>query len=74
LKLWEAAPTPADALRLRASQVEKLLKGHRIRRIGVAEVIGVLKQAAGRATRLDRPPAVSCKQRNPRHRDHSCAA
>jgi hypothetical protein len=24
LKLWEAAPTPADALRLRASQVEKL--------------------------------------------------
>jgi len=46
LKLWEAAPTPADALRLRASQVEKLLKGHRIRRIGVAEVIGVLKQAA----------------------------
>jgi len=46
LKLWEAVPTPADALRLRASQVEKLLKGHRIRRIGVAEVIGVLKQAA----------------------------
>ncbi len=46
MKLWEAAPTPADALRLRASQVEKLLKGHRIRRIGVAEVIGVLKQPA----------------------------
>jgi hypothetical protein len=30
--LWEAAPTPAEAARLRQAQVEKLLKCHRIRR------------------------------------------
>jgi hypothetical protein len=40
----EAAPALANAQRLRVSQVEKLLKGHRIPRIGVVEVIGVLKQ------------------------------
>jgi transposase len=46
LKLWEAAPTPAKAARLRQAEVEKLLKRHRIRRIGAAEVLAILKQPA----------------------------
>ncbi len=46
LRLWEAAPTPAKAARLREAQVEKLLKSHRIRRIGAAEVLAILKQPA----------------------------
>jgi transposase len=46
LKLWEAAPTPAKAARLRQAEVEKLLKRHRIRRIGAAEVLAILKQTA----------------------------
>ncbi|MGA7323230.1 MAG: hypothetical protein WBX25_01805 [Rhodomicrobium sp.] len=44
LKLWEAAPIPANAARLRQAEVEKLLKRHRIRRIGAAEVLAILKQ------------------------------
>ena len=46
LALWEAAPTPAKAARLRQAEVEKLLKRHRIRRIGAAEVLAILKQPA----------------------------
>ena len=46
LHLWEAAPTPAKAARLRQATVEKLLKRHRIRRIGAAEVLAILKQQA----------------------------
>ncbi|MGA8581778.1 MAG: IS110 family transposase [Bryobacteraceae bacterium] len=46
LRLWEVAPTPAKAARLREAQVEKLLKSHRIRRIGAAEVLAILKQPA----------------------------
>ena len=44
--LWEAAPTPAKAARLRQAEVEKLLKRHRIRRIGAAEVLAILKEQA----------------------------
>jgi hypothetical protein len=43
--LWERAPAPAKAARLRQAEVEKLLKRHRIRRIG-AEVLAILKQPA----------------------------
>jgi len=46
LKLWEAAPSPAKAARLRQAEVEKLLKHHRIRRISAAEVLAILKQQA----------------------------
>ena len=46
LELWEMAPTPAKAARLRQAAVEKLLKSHRIRRIGTAEVVAALKQTA----------------------------
>ncbi len=44
LKLWEAAPTPAKAAKLRQAEAGKLLKSHRIRRIGAAEVLAILKQ------------------------------
>ena len=44
--LWERAPAPAKAARLRQAEVEKLLKRHRIRRIGAAEVLAILKQPA----------------------------
>ena len=44
--LWEKAPAPAKAARLRQTEVEKLLKRHRIRRIGAAEVLAILKQPA----------------------------
>jgi transposase len=46
LKLWEAAPTPAKAVRLGQAEVEELLKRHRIRRIGAAKVVAILKQPA----------------------------
>ena len=44
--LWEAAPTPAKAARLRQAEVEKLLKRHRIRRIDAAWVLAILKKQA----------------------------
>jgi transposase len=44
--LWETAPAPAQAARLRQTEVGKLLKRHRIRRIGAAEVLAILKQPA----------------------------
>ena len=46
MKLWEAASTPAKAARLRQAEVEKLLKRHRIRRIGAAKVLAILKEQA----------------------------
>src|SRR5580765_3674470 len=39
LDLWDLAPTPARAHRLRAAPVEKLLKHHHIRRIDAAAVL-----------------------------------
>src|SRR5271166_603091 len=39
--LWEAAPTPAEAARLRQARVEKL-----IRRIDAAKVVAILRQPA----------------------------
>jgi transposase len=44
LELWAGAPTPAKAARLRESTVERILKRHRIRRIGAAEVLSLLRQ------------------------------
>ena len=45
-QLWQMAPTPARAKRLRKSSVEKLLKKNRIRRIGADEVLEILKSPA----------------------------
>ena len=44
--LWEIAPAPAKAARLRQTEVGELLKRHRIRRIGAAEVLAILRQPA----------------------------
>lgn len=46
LDLWQAAPTPQRARRLRTSRVEKILKANRIRRIQAAEVKAILSREA----------------------------
>jgi transposase len=44
LALWALAPTPAKAARLAESSVARILAAHRIRRIGAAEVLRLLKE------------------------------
>jgi transposase len=44
LDLWEAAPTPSKALRIREGTVAKVLKRNRIRRFDAAHVLEVLRQ------------------------------
>jgi len=44
LDLWDLAPTPGKASRLRPASVEKLLKRHRIRRIDAEGVLRVLRE------------------------------
>lgn len=44
LDLWEAAPTPDKASRIREATVAKLLKRNRIRRFDAAHVLTVLRQ------------------------------
>jgi transposase len=46
LELWATVPTPGTAARLSESTVERVLKTHRIRRIGAAEVLRILRQPA----------------------------
>jgi transposase len=43
LALWQEAPTPARAAKLRRTPVQQILARHRIRRITAAEVIDVLR-------------------------------
>lgn len=44
MELWETAPTPDKAARLRESTITKLLKRHRIRRFVSAQVASILRQ------------------------------
>jgi hypothetical protein len=44
LNLWLKAPTPAKATQLRKSDVARLLKQHRIRRIDAGGVLDTLRQ------------------------------
>jgi transposase len=44
LELWEAAPAPAKAARIRETTVTKILKRHRIRRFDAAHVLSVLRK------------------------------
>jgi len=44
LGLWEAAPTPGKALRIREASIAKILKRHRIRRFDAAHVLAVLRK------------------------------
>jgi len=44
LELWETAPTPDTARRVRQTTIAKLLKRHRIRRVDAAQVVDALRQ------------------------------
>jgi len=44
LELWETAPTPDKARRVRATTIAKILKRHRIRRCDAAHVLDRLRQ------------------------------
>jgi len=44
MELWEAAPTPAKATRVREATIAKLLKRNRIRRFDAPHVLAVLRQ------------------------------
>ena len=57
IELWELAPTPAAARKIRRARVQKLLKHHGIRRIDAEGVLKVLRSqeiALGEATVLSR--------------------
>lgn len=43
IALWNLAPTPARARRIRRTSVDKLLKKHRIRRLSAEQVLGILR-------------------------------
>ena len=43
LDLWEIAPTPEKARRITRPRIEKILRGNRIRRMGVEEVREILR-------------------------------
>jgi len=44
LALWALVPTPAKAARVQKATIERLLKTHRIRRIGADEALAALRQ------------------------------
>jgi transposase len=44
LDLWEAAPTPGKAVRIREATAAKILKRHRIRRFDAGHVLAVLRK------------------------------
>jgi transposase len=46
LDLWASAPTPAAAVKLTERKVARILTAHRIRRIGAAEALAILKRPA----------------------------
>src|SRR3954466_5119587 len=46
LALWTLAPTPAQAARLREATLARLLRQHRIRKLDVPAVRGILRQPA----------------------------
>jgi transposase len=46
LDLWALAPTPVDVAKLTEKKVARVLTAHRIRRIGAAEALAILKRPA----------------------------
>jgi transposase len=44
LALWECAPTPARAAQIDEAGLAKVMKAHRVRRIGPAEALRILRQ------------------------------
>ena len=61
LDLWDLAPTPAKAGRLRAAPIEKLLRQHRIRRTNADTVLRILQELPSKLARAWwRQPASTC--------------
>ena len=44
--LWEAAPLPGDAVKLRLAKVQAILRAHRLRRVTAEQVLEQLRQPA----------------------------
>ena len=44
LDLWNQAPTPAKAVRLRETTIERFVKAHHLRRWQAPEILRILKQ------------------------------
>lgn len=44
LELWEAAPTPGKARRIREVSIARILKHHRIRRFNAAQILEILRK------------------------------
>jgi hypothetical protein len=44
LELWEKAPTPAEAARIRVASIATILKRNHIRRLDAAKVLAILRQ------------------------------
>ena len=57
LELWELAPSPDAAKRIRTSTVEKLLKRNRVRRVRVK---GALEMLRGEKMNINKATAESC--------------
>ena len=51
LELWEKAPTPAEATRIRKASIAAILKRNRIRRLDAAGVLHILRQQPLRVSR-----------------------
>lgn len=51
LELWEKAPTPAEAARIRKASIAAILKRNRIRRLDAAGVLHILRQPPLRVSR-----------------------
>ena len=61
LDLWDLAPTPAKAGRLRAAPIEKLLRQHRIRRTNADTVLRIWQELPSKLARAWwRQPASTC--------------
>ena len=59
LELWELAPSPDAAKRIRSSRVEKLLKLNRVRRIDAKGVLEMLRSEKINIKRRPRQAALS---------------
>jgi Transposase len=60
LDLWEAAPTPEKAARVREPTIARVLKNHRIRRFDAAHVLSELRKPALTVAReQSRPPPLT---------------
>src|SRR6267143_765622 len=64
LDLWNQAPTPAKAVRLRETTIERFVKAHRLRRWPAPEVLRILKQKPLSVAPGEGEPGQQCEQRD----------